>query len=283
MIVKSQILLIVLFCTLSLFAKSSVWVATRGDDTLYIGGTVHLLRSNDYPLPKEFTIAFNNSDTVVFETDIGKMNSASTQKKMVQALLLPKDTVLNDLISESTVNLIDSFFSEYKIPKSNYIHFRPSWIAIMITQFGMSKSGMDLQGVDQYYYRECQKSEKPTKGLESIDEQLRFLVNLGHSNPDNLIKKSLQELDSLDETIDSVIYYWKNGDLQKLDTLLLAELKSDYPDVYKELIIDRNRNWISKIDTFTGHYFILVGTAHLIGKHGLLQELKDSGFKVKQL
>jgi uncharacterized protein len=68
------------------FADSSVWVASSGDNKVYLGGTVHLLRPEDFPLPEEYEQAYQDSSQPVFETDISPMNDLSVQAAMLQQL-----------------------------------------------------------------------------------------------------------------------------------------------------------------------------------------------------
>ena len=76
--------------SLSLFngvsADTSVWVITSGSNTVYLGGTVHLLRPTDYPLPEEYEQAYQASSEIYFETDISSMTDFSVQAQMLQQL-----------------------------------------------------------------------------------------------------------------------------------------------------------------------------------------------------
>ena len=64
-------------------AQSSVWVATSGEEKVYLGGTVHLLRPTDYPLPAPFETAYAASDKLYFETDIAGLNDVAVQARML--------------------------------------------------------------------------------------------------------------------------------------------------------------------------------------------------------
>ncbi len=70
-------ILIMLFFMGSVFARSSVWTVSDGKHMMYIGGTVHVLRTSDYPLPAEFERAYKKADYLVFETDMEALNDAS--------------------------------------------------------------------------------------------------------------------------------------------------------------------------------------------------------------
>ncbi|MDR0639460.1 MAG: TraB/GumN family protein [Spirochaetaceae bacterium] len=53
-----------------LYGETSVWKISNGDNVLYLGGTIHLLRESDYPLPQAFEAAFEQSDILVFEASV---------------------------------------------------------------------------------------------------------------------------------------------------------------------------------------------------------------------
>lgn len=53
-----------------LFAHSCVWKVSKDDQILYIGGTIHVLRQHDFPLPEEFDKAYAHASYLVFETDM---------------------------------------------------------------------------------------------------------------------------------------------------------------------------------------------------------------------
>ena len=69
----------------SLFAKSSVWKVSKGGESLYIGGTCHLLRSSDYPLPPEFELAYDQSDTLAFEMNPAVINDPDFVFQLLKA------------------------------------------------------------------------------------------------------------------------------------------------------------------------------------------------------
>ena len=76
-------LMLVLFTCSWAVAESSVWKAQKGTSVLYLGGTCHILREADYPLPPEFDRAYKAADILVFETDLGKFQEPETQQKML--------------------------------------------------------------------------------------------------------------------------------------------------------------------------------------------------------
>jgi uncharacterized protein YbaP (TraB family) len=59
----------------------------------------------------------------------------------------------------------------------------------------------------------------------------------------------------------------------------------EYPAIYERFIIKRNNNWLSRIESFTEKdedVLIIVGTGHLVGGEGIVELLKNKGYKLKQ-
>jgi uncharacterized protein YbaP (TraB family) len=72
-----------------LYGETSVWKISGGDNALYIGGTVHILRESDYPLPEAFDAAFNESEMIIFETSVNDLSE------------LLENEEIKDLVAES--------------------------------------------------------------------------------------------------------------------------------------------------------------------------------------
>ena len=93
-------LLVLPFC--SLFAKSSVWKISKGSQSLYIGGTCHVLRTSDYPMPPEFEHAYSLADTLVFEMDPSIAADPEFTSRLSRASTYSDGRSLKTLLSEQT-------------------------------------------------------------------------------------------------------------------------------------------------------------------------------------
>ena len=80
-----------------------------------------------------------------------------------------------------------------------------------------------------------------------------------------------------------MINAWRTGDQQALFEYGIQPMKQDYPEVYQSLLVERNNEWLPKIEEFINQKnstFILVGALHLIGEDGVLQTLKRKGYRI---
>lgn len=54
---------ITLYCLSTVtVANSSVWKISKNNDHIFIGGTIHILPEEEFPLPNEFLNAYKNTD-----------------------------------------------------------------------------------------------------------------------------------------------------------------------------------------------------------------------------
>ena len=100
--------LCLLFFSAQSLAQSSVWLASKNGNKVYLGGTIHMLRADDYPLPPEFETAYAEADNLYFEIDIDQMNDPVAQLGMLQRLMYTDGrTLQTELDTEAYTALSD--------------------------------------------------------------------------------------------------------------------------------------------------------------------------------
>ena len=106
---------------------ASVWKVTNGENTVYFGGTVHILKADNFPLPVEYDKAYAASDKLVFETDIDGMQTPAFQQKMMSKVVLTDGTTLQTRLNDDTYAALKTYLDEKGMPIVNLIHLRPQW------------------------------------------------------------------------------------------------------------------------------------------------------------
>ena len=79
---------------------------------------------------------------------------------------------------------------------------------------------------------------------------------------------------------------WRQGDNLTLEKIGINEWREDFPVIYQNLLVRRNNAWIPQIEAMLNTNpteAVLVGALHLVGNEGVLQQLRDRGYKVEQL
>ncbi|MDR1614165.1 MAG: TraB/GumN family protein [Campylobacteraceae bacterium] len=279
--ISFSLLLILLSITFA-FAQSSVWKITKGENFIYLGGSVHTLRAEDYPLPKEFDTAFDRSDVLVFEADIDEANNPEFIQKMAQFMILPDGKTLKTVLGKKTYELLEAKCKEMGMPIELMGNFTPFAIANILVIAQIQKLGFTDQGVDKYYLQKAKKEGRKTEFFETIEYQMKLFYDFGMIG-DEYILQTIDDLNILKDVMPSIITEWRKGTSQTIDKAT-KEMKEKFPNLYKAIIVDRNKNWLTQIEkylTTKDVEFIIVGAGHMQGDEGLLKSLKDRGYKVE--
>ncbi|MFL1406515.1 TraB/GumN family protein [Marinobacter sp. M1N3S26] len=271
---------------LSAHADTSVWKVTKGDHYLYVGGTIHLLSKDDYPLPDGFTSAYQDSDMVVLETDIAALQTTEYQRKILMATTYSGDNSVLQHLSDDTVDLLRDYLEERNIPTAPLFRLKPGMLSMTLSVLELQQLGLTEAGVDQYFRLQALNDGKELGYLESPDQQIQFLVDMGKGQEDELIRHTILEMKQLPRDMESIRTAWRNGDTGKLAAAGLERWVDRFPDLYDMILVDRNRDWIPEIERLLGTgdiELVLFGALHLVGDDGVLALLEDRGYQVEQV
>ncbi len=267
-------------------AKSCLWKATSKKGTLYIQGSVHLLKSTDYPLPAAIEAAYEASDVLMLEVDMKAMLAPETQQMIMAKALLKGDQTLEGLLQPDVYALLSAELTEAGLPAPVTQKFKPWFATMTLMLLKMQAMGFDpTLGLDQYFYNKATADQKPVIGLETVKFQIDLFDALAEENQNAYIKRALKELDLFETMLDQLMKAWKAGNIEELGKLM-QESFEEHPGLYERFVIDRNKNWVKKIDREASEkktHMIVVGAAHLPGKEGLIELLKQKGYSVEQL
>ncbi len=258
----------------------------EGHTVIYLGGTCHVLREADFPLPQEFDQAYKASQVVVFETDLGKLQEPATQQKFLARAMFSDGSTVDKHLSAKAYAALSAYAQANDIPLQAFGRYKPSMLMTTLTLLELMKLGVTQQGVDNVYYARATTDKKAVEGLETVDQQIDYVVSMADGNEDAFVDYSIEEMKTLKEQFELLAGAWRTGDAGKLDELMDRELRTRQPQIYKKLIVERNRNWLPVIDTYQKTRqtrFVLVGVAHLVGPDGLIEALMKKGYKVDKL
>ena len=109
--------LLLIFCCLlkPALADSPVWLIESGDNQLYLAGTIHVLRADDYPLPEAFNRAYSRSSSLAFETDLNNSRNASFSQQLVKMMSLSEGKRLEQLLSEQTLLRLKKYLRDNRL------------------------------------------------------------------------------------------------------------------------------------------------------------------------
>jgi uncharacterized protein YbaP (TraB family) len=275
-----------LLCLSQAKADTSVWSVRSGDNIIYLGGTVHLLRPGDYPLPSEFEEAYQASSELYFETDIGSMNDLSVQAQMLQQLTYGDDKSLSTVLSDEAYTALSAYTATAGLPIAMLDKFKPGLLISTLQIFVFQSMGFTPQGVDAFFHVRAVGDGKAEGQLETVQEQIGFIAAMGEGNESEFILLSLEDLAETGDVMEGMIGAWRSGDAEGLSELFVEDMKVEAPALYDSLLLQRNLKWVPQIDSMlqdANIEFVLVGAAHIVGENGLLDLLSQKGYEINQL
>jgi len=283
--IRLPLIIFTLLLPLLSHAGTSIWQVSDGKNTVYLGGTFHMLKPSDYPLPKEFEQVYKKVNWLVFETDMDQLESSEFQQKFLKSMTLPTGQILADHLSSEAYAELIRYAAKNNMDTGRLQRFKPQMIGLIITIEELQKHGLTAPGVDNYIGEKARKDGKVVTKLESTDDQIRYISTMGEGNESNLILQTLADIEDLPKELNAMSNAWRTGDDEALFESGIKPMLDDYPKIYQSLLVERNNNWMDKIEKLIAQpeeKFILVGALHLVGQDGLLQQLKDRGYQVKQ-
>ncbi|MEE8538415.1 MAG: TraB/GumN family protein [Woeseiaceae bacterium] len=264
----------------------SMWQINGASNRIYLLGSVHVLRQQDYPIPTAIEKAYQDAEILIMEIDVDDLDPIE-MAGMVNELGVIKDgSTLQEIMGPSLYEEAADYASQLDIPFLMLAQTEPWLAAITIEQMMLLRIGFNPEyGIEFHLSAKASEDSKEILGLESVREQLEFLDKLSLSAQRSLLIQTLRESLNIEENLDLLIDAWRHGDIDFLEENLLAEMQR-YPELYRTLIVDRNEAWVEQIRNLIGEqddYLIVVGTLHLVGDDGLPALLSEIGITTDQL
>ena len=265
-------------------AGSSVWTVSKNNAALFLGGSIHALRSGDFPLPAEFDRALAQSSMLVLEADTERMANTDMTQYLMRRMVLPDGKTLESLLDSEIYAMLKVKCEKFGLPAEAVARWKPSMVMVTLSVLEMQNAGFVQQGVDDYCFGKAKEAGKPLDFLETAEEQIDMIVAMGEGYENDYVKYSLNDMDNTEKELAAIVSGWRAGDAASTEKTL-TEMKDNWPVLYQTLVLDRNEAWLSRLEEYLAGgnaVFVLVGLAHLHGPDGLLRRLVDSGCTVKQ-
>ena len=266
--------------------KTSLWKVSGGRGTVYLLGSVHLLKEDDYPLDSRIDRAFEEADIVVFEVDPDSLETPELQTYILKNAFYDGERTLRSELGDSVYAVASARAESLGIDLASMDAFRPWFVSITLAFAELERMGFDAAlGVDMHYAGKAKESGKSIVGLETARYQMGLFVTLTPEQQRDLLMHTLAQLSDIENELGKLLTAWKKGDLAIIEDTLNRSLK-DYPDIYEKLMAQRNRDWVSKVDGFLRDgktHIVIVGVGHMPGSEGLIALLEEKGFEIEQM
>jgi uncharacterized protein YbaP (TraB family) len=266
-------------------AQHSLWKVEGKRSTVYLAGSIHVLKAENYPLPPEFDKAYTNAAILAFETDMGAMEQMDTQMKLLSKAKLPDGDSLATQLSAATYAKFTNHLNSAGLPAMVFDQFKPSMAALTLQVLELQKLGFDpAYGLDKHFYDLGRKDGKTIEPLETIEFQMGLVTDFTKEEGELFMKITLEDIEKTKQEMGDMIKAWQNGNSDGLEKML-NDATQKAPALFKRLLTDRNHRWLPKIQEWVQgdkSVLLVVGAGHLVGKEGVVELLRKQGLKVTQ-
>jgi uncharacterized protein YbaP (TraB family) len=263
----------------------ALWELHGKHNTVYLLGSIHVLRPSDYPLAAPVLAAYGGARSVLMEINLSDTDSAEAQQEMLASAQLPEGRTLPEVLGARRYARAETLARQLGVELSTFDQFAPWFVAEAISQLQLAQLGFDAQsGVEMYFLGRAQADGKKIAGLETVHDQIALFEAMSMDAQADYLLSSLEDAHDLPRQVDDMVGAWKRGDSGWFESRLRKDLGED-PALYQSMLAGRNRKWIPKIEALLNDdkdYLVIVGTAHLVGPDSVIALLKKDGIGATQ-
>jgi len=266
-------------------ADPALWVVKDDDTTIYLFGTIHVLKPGLSWFDAAVKDAFDKSDQLMLEMVMPEDQAVLANTTMELAVDKSGKT-LSSRLNADELKTYQAALGSLGLKPAQLDMFEPWFAAATLSMLPLGKLGYDPeQGAEKLLTRFAKDSGKPILGLETLTEQLSFLDTLPEEAQVNYLNTVVRDIDKAGPMLDKLVMQWSKGDPEAL-AATMNESMADTPEVTKALLWDRNQRWADQLKARMdkpGTVFVAVGAGHLAGEKSVQDYLKERGLTVERV
>jgi len=266
-------------------ADPALWVVKDKDTTIYLFGTIHVLKPGLTWFDEAVKTAFDRSHELKLEL---VMPDPAAMASLVQATgtAAPGTPPLGERLPAGKQAAFRRAVTDLGLPADALDRYKPWLAATQLSIAPLSKLGYDSANGPETVLTEAAKAaHKPVTGLETAEQQLGYFSGLSDKAQIQFLESTVDELPTVADQMTRMVDDWAGGKPEALATEMNDSLK-DSPEVAKVLLVDRNKRWAQWIKdrmAKPGTVFVAVGAGHLAGPDSVQAQLARLGVKAQRI
>ncbi|WP_231621663.1 TraB/GumN family protein [Sphingomonas sp. 37zxx] len=265
-------------------ADPALWVVRDEDTTIYLFGTIHVLKPGLSWFDDAVRRAFDASDQVVLE--MVTPDTPTMQNLVIKMAVNPTGPTLTEKLPADKRDAYAKAVTGLGLPANAFDRLDPWFASINLSLLPLQKLGYDpANGVEAQVTAAAKAAGKPVIGLETAEQQLGYFDTLPEPTQIKFLMSTVDEVDKMGPMIDTMVKAWAKGDPEQLGKLMNDSLREN-PEIAKVLLNDRNErwaDWIEKRLETPGTVFMAIGAGHLAGYDSVLAKLTTRKAKLVRL
>ncbi|WP_336974899.1 TraB/GumN family protein [Sphingobium aromaticiconvertens] len=266
-------------------AAPALWVVKDADTTIYLFGTVHVLKPGIPWFSGDIKRAFDQSDELVLEI-VEPENPNEMAAAMAGKAMASDGVKLSDRLSMDARGKYQAAMVVNGLPWAAFEGFYPWMSGMMLSVAPLERLGYKADlGAEKQLTQAAKATGKPVSALETVEQQISYFASLPMEHQIAFLNATVNGLPDMEREFASLIDHWRKGESDKLADEMNDSLEAT-PELAKVLLVDRNANWAAWIKQRLdkpGAVFIAVGAGHLAGRTSVQAQLKGLGVASKRV
>ncbi len=262
-----------------------MWVVKDSDSTVYLFGSIHLMKPGvEWQTPK-VRDAFAKSETLWLE--LTDMDDQAKMMGLVQKYGIDPSQKATSGLSPEEVTRLEGILASNGMTLQHIMPLKKWMVSLVLLQIESARLGYEPQtGVDLTLLRLARERQMPIQGFETAEDQMKMLASGTEKEDLKGLRQMLEEVGKPDNTLDRLFNAWMRGDEAGLNAEMNKFDADNDPALYKRLLVDRNARWVPQIEQILagkGTVFVAVGGGHLVGKDSVIAMLRKRGIAVEKV
>ena len=261
----------------------ALWVVKDEDTTIYLFGTVHVLKPGLSWFDEAVKEAFDDSEKLVME--IVDPSAGDAQKIFGKYALAGDGTPLREKLGKDERKDYETAMKALGLPAAAFDPLDPWAAAVTVQVIAIGKNGYDPnQGAEKQLTAAAKAAGKPISALETVEGQLAIFDGLPQQDQLLFLNSSTKDIPLITEGLDTMVDAWGQGDSDRLGQIMNEGFTS--PELRSALLTRRNAQWVRWIKDRMdkpGTIFMAVGAGHLSGSDSVQNLLLAYGLKAQRI
>ncbi|MCC8393152.1 TraB/GumN family protein [Paraburkholderia sp. MMS20-SJTR3] len=274
-------------------ARMPFYVATRGNVTLYVLGTLHVGDPVDYPAGQPFRppimAALAASQTLALELSPDELLVSQDD---VSRYGVCKRDCLPGLLPEALWHKLALRLRGNPAALDAIKKMRPWLASLVVETYDSLSAGLQTEyGTEAQLQNVYLKTRGKIVGLETLAQQMHAFTGLSAAQQREMLAQDLVQTPAQNvEDVRKLHRLWRVGDAdaiaawQVAKSEKLARDKQVSASIDNRIVYERNRRFVNRMLQLAAPnkpVFVAIGALHLGGPKGVLQLLRQHGFVVE--
>lgn len=263
-------------------AEHGIWIAKKGEQQVTIAAIANVTKPNQWPLPRIYQEAFNNSQRVVFQSSHEGVIASFNNKYRGTEFFLADGESLRDRVSEGTWLQLINYYQQHNKEQARLLEtFTPMFVYLTLSVEKQQREGRTLQ-VSQQLFNNAKQQGKSIVSIDWLLQEWGIVQAIKNTDADEFIQAYLTDIEDHRLATDQIIEAIYKGDLKKLNKWYQTTSLPNVPNLkaLKEKYATIYANKLDKLIKDGVPTLVYMDVGYILGERGLFTLLEEKGYQI---